>query len=144
MFISAVAIQFVYPMRVDHFLALLLQMVPMYLIFSLLGNILSILAPMPVAAGSMKPLKPKATTILIHMASMFLVPIALAPTLVPLGIEFLISRSGRLPWFPAYLILTIVEVVFAVWFYSWMITSQGRLLQRREQRILETVTSKME
>jgi hypothetical protein len=144
MFIGAIAMQLAYPMRVDHFLALLLQMVPMYLIFSLLGNILSILAPMPVAAGSMKPLKPKATTIFIHMGFMFLMPVALAPTLIPLGIEFMLSQSGWLPWFPAYLLLTIVEVVLAVWFYSWLITGQGRLLQRREQRILETVTTKME
>lgn len=144
MFIAAIAMQIAYPMRVDHYLALLLQMAPMYLIFCLLGNILSILAPMPVAAGSMKPLKPKATTIFIHMGFMFLIPIALAPTLVPLGIEFLLSQSGWLPWFPAYLLLTIVEVILVVWFYSWLITGQGRLLQRREQRILETVTTKME
>src|SRR4030095_6034388 len=94
--VTAVFIQIIYPMRVDHFLAVLIQMLPMYLVYCLIGNILSIIAPMPTAAGSMKPVKPKAATILIHMAFVFLFPIALAPTLIPLGIQFLLSLSGTL------------------------------------------------
>ena len=34
--------------------------------------------------------KPKATTILIHTAFVFIFPLALSPTLIPLGIEFLL------------------------------------------------------
>jgi ABC-2 type transport system permease protein len=144
MTIVALLFQVAYPMRVDHFLAVLAQMLPMYLVFCLIGNLLSIIAPMPTAAGSMKPVKPKAATILIHMAFVFLFPLALTPTLIPLGIEFLLSWSGTMAWFPAYLILAIVECAAMLWLYPVLLGHQGQLLGRREQRILEIVTTKAE
>jgi hypothetical protein len=144
MTLTAFLFQYRYPMRADHFIAVLIQMLPMYLVFCLVGNILSIIAPMPVAAGSMKPVKPKAMTILIHTAFIFLFPLALSPTLIPLAIEFLLSRSETLPWFPAYLMLAIGECILVVWLYPQILQSQGNLLERRERRILEIVTSKVE
>ena len=139
-----IAVQVLLPMRIDHFLGVIAQMVPMFLVFCLIGNLLSIIAPMPTAAGSMKPVKPKAATILIHMAFVFLFPLALAPTLIPLGIEALLSWSESLSWFPAYLVLAILECAFVVWLYPQVLASQGELLQRRERRILEIVTTKAE
>ena len=144
MILSAVLIQYRYPMRADHFLAVLIQMVPMYLVFCMVGNVLSIIAPMPVAAGSMKPVKPKATTILIHTAFMFIFPLALSPTLIPLGIEYLLAEWKTLEWFPAYLILAIIECGFVLWLYPRILGAQGNLLERRERRILEIVTMKTE
>ena len=144
MTLTALLFQWRYPMRADHFIAVLVQMLPMYLVFCLVGNLLSIIAPMPVAAGSMKPVKPKATTILIHTAFVFLFPLALSPTLIPLAIEFLLSRSESLPMFPAYLMLAIGECILMVWLYPQILQSQGNLLERRERRILEIVTSKVE
>jgi hypothetical protein len=144
MILAAFLFQFRYPMRIDHFVALLFQMAPMYLVFCLIGNILSIIAPMPTAAGSMKPVKPKAATVLIHMAFVFLFPLGLAPTLIPLGIEFLFSLSDTLSWIPVYLILAIVECALAIWLYPVVLEAQGQLLQRRERRILEIVTTKTE
>jgi hypothetical protein len=142
--VTALFIQFMYPMRVDHFLAVLIQMLPMYLVYCLIGNILSIIAPMPTAAGSMKPVKPKAATILIHMAFVFLFPLGLAPTLIPLGIEFLLSRFGNMGWLPVYLVLSIVEAAVVTLAYPRLLIAQARLLEQREQRILETVTAKAE
>jgi hypothetical protein len=142
--LTAAFIQFIYPMRLDHFLAVLIQMVPMYLVYCLIGNILSIIAPMPTAAGSMKPVKPKAATILIHLAFVFLFPLGLAPTLIPLGIEFLLSRFANVGWLPVYLILSIVEAAVVTLVYSRLLSSEARLLEQREQRILEIVTSKAE
>jgi len=144
MFIAALALQILRPMRADHYLAILLQMIPMYLIFCLVGNLLSMIAPMPMAMGSMKPAKPKAMVILIQMAFMFVFPIALAPTLIPLGIEFLLSWTNTFAWFPAYLLFTIVEVVLVTWLYTVILEKQGRMLERREQKILEVVTTKVE
>jgi hypothetical protein len=141
---TALLFQYRYPMRPDHFIAVLLQMLPMYLVFCLVGNLLSIIAPMPVAAGSMKPVKPKATTLLIHTAFIFLFPLALSPTLIPLGIEFLLSLSESAAWFPAYLILAIGECAFMLWLYPRILSSQGDLLERRERKILEIVTTKAE
>jgi hypothetical protein len=144
MILTAFLFQFGYPMRIDHFLALLIQMVPMYLVFCMVGNILSIIAPMPTAAGSMKPVKPKATTILIHMAFVFIFPLALSPTLIPLGIEFLLAQFGMLAWFPVYLVLATLEGALVVWLYPRILVGQGRLLERSEKRILEIVTTKGE
>jgi ABC-2 type transport system permease protein len=144
MFISAMTIQMLRPMRVDHYLAVLLQMVPMFLLFSLVGNFLSIIAPMPMALGSMKPIKPKAKTLLIHLAFVLVFPIALTPTLIPLGIELLLGWTTSFSWFPAYLLFTIVEFALVVWLYIEAIDAQGRLFERREQKILEVVTSKVE
>ncbi|HEX4590577.1 MAG TPA: hypothetical protein VH120_11640, partial [Gemmataceae bacterium] len=50
-----VILQVVYPMRPDLFLATLPQAVTMFLLYCLAANLLSILAPMPVAAGSLRP-----------------------------------------------------------------------------------------
>jgi hypothetical protein len=144
MTLTALLFQYRYPMRLDHFLAVLIQMIPMYLVFCLVGNVLSIIAPMPVAAGTMKPVKPKATTILIHTAFIFLFPLALSPTLIPLGIEFLLSFTKTLEWFPAYLMLAVGECILVVWLYPQILRSQGALLERRERKILEIVTSKAE
>src|SRR5207302_578909 len=53
------ALQAVSPMRVDYFLAFLPQMVSMYCLACLLGNTVSILAPMRIAPGTMKVSNPK-------------------------------------------------------------------------------------
>jgi ABC-2 type transport system permease protein len=144
MFITAIALQAMRPMRTDHYIAILLQMIPMYLLFCLVGNFLSMIAPMPMAMGSLKPVKPKAMVILLQMAFAFVFPIAMAPTLIPLGIEFLLSWTGTWAWFPAYLLFTIVEVALVVWLYVEVLEKQGRMLERRELRILEVVTTKVE
>lgn len=143
-FLLTVLIEILYPMRLDHFLASLLQLIPMYLVFSLVANLLSILAPMPIKSGSLKPSSPKGMAILIHFGFFFLFPIALTPTLIPLGIEFLLSWSGRYTWFPAYLILTVAEFAIVTLLYPLVLDLEGNLLHRREQRILEIVTSKIE
>jgi hypothetical protein len=144
MLVVVALFQFRFPMRIDHLIGVVAQILPMYLVFCLLGNTLSILAPMPTAAGSMKPVKPKATTILIHIAFVFLFPIALAPTLIPLGIEFLLSLSGTLSWLPVYMILAILECALVAWLFPFALESQGEFLERRERRILEIVTTKTE
>jgi hypothetical protein len=136
--------QFRFPMRLDHTLAVLAQTVPMFLVFCLVGNVLSILAPMSTSAGSMKPVKPKATVILIHFCFVFLMPLALTPTLIPLGIEFALSTWTSLSWFPAYLIFAILECALMIWLYPVILKSQGEFLERRERKILDVVTAKTE
>jgi hypothetical protein len=144
MLIVIALFQFRFPMRIDHLIGLLAQTVPMYLVFCLIGNMLSIIAPMPTAAGSMKPVKPRAATILIHLVFVVLFPLGLAPTLIPLGIEFLLSMSATMPWFPVYMVLAILECALVVWLYPLALQSQGEFFQRRERRILEVVTTKTE
>jgi hypothetical protein len=92
----------------------------------------------------MKPVKPKATVILIHCCFVFLMPLALTPTLIPLGIEFALSTWTSLSWFPAYLIFAILECALMIWLYPVILKSQGEFLERRERKILDVVTAKTE
>ena len=76
-------LQIISPLRLEHFLALLPLSVSMYLLFCLAANALSILAPLPVAAGSLKPRNVKGIPLLLHVAFVFVLPMVMAPTCCP-------------------------------------------------------------
>ena len=65
-------VQVVCPMRLDHFLAMLPQFVSMFLLFCICTNLLSIYAPLHIAAGSLKPSNPKLTTVLLQLVMFML------------------------------------------------------------------------
>src|SRR5581483_2226792 len=88
------ALEAAYPMRPDLLLAMPPTMLTMYLLFILLANWLSILAPIPIAAGSFKPSNPKMIPLLLHLLFFFLFPVAMAPALLPLAVEFAGESMG--------------------------------------------------
>ena len=137
-------IQIVMPMKMMHLAATLIQLVPVYLLECLVGNMTSIFAPMAVAVGSLKPAQPKFLQIMIQMFAMFMMPLSLIPAIVALLIELLLDKFGGGRWFPLYLIISIVEFPLAVILYRYFLTKQGDLLQSREARILEIVSSNVE
>jgi ABC-2 type transport system permease protein len=141
---AAIVVEVVVPMRGDHFVAVLFQLVSMYLLFCVLANWLSILAPMPIAAGSFKPANPRGLTLLLHMVFVFLLPLALAPTLLPLGIEVALEEMGWVRGVPIYLLLSLLGCAAIVCLYRLVLNWQGGVLQTREQRILQLVTTKTE
>jgi ABC-2 type transport system permease protein len=120
------------------------QLVSMYLIFCVIANWLSILAPLPVAAGAMRLGQARGMAILFNMLFIFLFPLALVPTLVPLGIEFAFHGTGTLENVPICLVLTLLQCVAIVLIYRLVLNWQGQLLQAREQRVLELVAVKAE
>jgi ABC-2 type transport system permease protein len=133
------ALQFAYPMPIDHWLAATVQMISMYMVYCVLNNFLSMLAPAAVSSGSLRPAQPKGMAIVVHLLFFFLLmPIAMGLTLIPLGIEYL------WPGLPIYLLLTLAEFVGIAYFYSNILGFQGTLLQKREQRILEIVAAKVD
>jgi hypothetical protein len=135
-----VLIQVLTPMRADHFVATLVQMSSLYLVFCLVGNTVSVMAPTPIKPGSLQPVRPKGIVWLFHLGSFFALPMVLGPLLLPVGVEALLAWLGY-DRIPAYLILACLEVVVVAFLYRWILGLQGRLLQAREQRILEIVTS---
>jgi hypothetical protein len=143
LFTTAV-LQLLRPMRWDHFLACLPQMVSMFFLFCMAANWLSILAPMPVQSGSMKPMSPKGSIILLQLLFTFLFPMTMSPTLLPLGIDFALDELGWRHGVPVALLLSILLCVGVILLYRKMLDWQGQALQAREKKILETVTSKME
>src|SRR5207247_2143923 len=112
--------------------------------YCLMANWLSIFAPMPIAAGSMRPVHAKFFPVLLHLLFTFLFPALMAPTLAPLGIEFLLRQFDWARWLPVCLILSLALCAGVVFLYRLVLTWQGDVLQAREQKILETVTTKAE
>ncbi len=139
-----VAVQVIYPMPITIFLSLLPQIFSMYLLFCLLANLASILVPLRISPGTMKPLNTKALPILAHVAFVFSLPVALSITLVPLGIQMLLDATDTLPFVPVALILSVCECAVIAVFYYFALTWEGSLLQWREKRILEAVVLKEE
>ncbi|WP_422930234.1 hypothetical protein [Singulisphaera sp. PoT] len=142
-FILLIVLQVVYPMSIDRFLGMIPQFVTMYLIACLLTNVLSIYTPLHIALGSMKPAKVKLTTVLIQVLTGLVVfPIAQAVTIFPYGLEFLAKTLGWTSHFPVFLILAVLECAFVIFLYDVLLNWEGEMLQSREQKILEVVTSR--
>jgi len=141
---AVVALHFIHPMRVTHLAATLIQLVAAYLIVCMVGNLMSTIAPVAVAAGSLKAARPKTATALLQLLFAMLLPISLIPTLVPLGIELLLHHFGWATGIPIYLALSALELAVVVFIYLRAVAWQGLLLQKRQQRILDVVTTKNE
>jgi hypothetical protein len=136
-----VILQFVMGMRVTHLLATFVQLVPSYLMFCLLGNTASILAPMAVASGSLKPAQMKLSTMLLQMFFMMLAPLTLLPAVATLAAETVLAHITSVTWLPLYLVCSVIEAGVVVWIYRTSITLQGEWLQKRETRMLEILSS---
>jgi hypothetical protein len=134
----------VFPMRVDHYPAVLIQLVSTYFLFALLANMLSILTPMAVAPGSMKASNVKILPVLVQLAVMLFFPLVFLPAAIPIGIEALLSEFDILNGWPVSLVLSLVVLGLTLLVYRKLITLQGNLLLAREKKVLEVVTSKSE
>ncbi len=133
-------VEVVFRLRWEHLLALLPQFVSMYLLFCLQMNLLSIYAPMAVAAGSLKPANHKVLPMLLQVASlMIFFPLVQVPAFLPAGLEALYEWLGWWPGVPVFLILASAECVAVVLVYRFALDWQGGLLERREQKILSSV-----
>jgi hypothetical protein len=137
-----VLIEVITPMRFDYFLALWPQMLSMYLLYCLLGNVLSILAPMRIAAGTLKPMNTKLVPILFQLVFTMLFPLVQLPLLLPLAVQLSLQALGWGAWLPVCLVLSLAECVGVVFLYRALLGPEGKLLQAREQVILEAVTTK--
>ena len=92
----------------------------------------------------MKPVSYKGVHFLYHLAFLFLSPLALAPTLLPLGVESLLEALHWGTGGVVNLLLSLALCVAVVYVYRAALTWEGALLQSREQKILETVTTREE
>jgi hypothetical protein len=143
-FVAAAIIQICFPVRFDFFLALLPQMTIMYLLFCMLANCLSILAPMPISSGSLKPVQPKLIPVLLNIVSVFLLPLVFVPALLPILGQFIVENTLGIKLLPTSLILSLIELPLIAGLYWLVLNLQGLWLQAREKKILEVVTSKAE
>ena len=142
--LPVIALQIVLPVNFEYFAALPAQFVTMYLLFCLLANWLSLLGPMPIAAGSMKPTNIKLVPVLLQFLCIFLLPVALSPALLPMGIEYWLGDEGWAGVVPIYAISALILCAATVLFYWLVLIWQGHVLQSLEQQILHTITTKSE
>jgi len=134
-------LQMFLPQHFTHLVATLVQFVPVFLLYCLIGNTASIAAPVGMSAGSVKPVQPKAVPMLIQMLALFCSPLVLVPPALWLGAELLLQRVTGVTVVPLYLLLSLGEAALAIWLYRRVVTAQARWLFQREPRILQAVSS---
>ncbi len=149
-FVGAVALVFLLVVKIlvampwEGFLTSLIQVPLAFLLFSLVCNVIAMLAPYRFAAGTLQAKKPKPIVFLAVFAMMAMMPVVLAPILIPPGLQLLFSLRGWMPGLPVNLLGSGVMLAGAGWLYRLLLPLEGRLLQRREQAILREVTEEVE
>jgi ABC-2 type transport system permease protein len=121
-----------------------LQLGTIFLLLSMAGNLVSVLAPYRIAVGSLKPTKAPAKKMILIFVAHLLFPVAVAPALIPAGLGLL---SAQLGWMPAVwvdLILSLLLAAGAAGLYWLSLETLGALLQRREMKVLQAVTQEIE
>lgn len=127
-------------MQFTHIVATLLQIVVAFFIYFTISNFTSIVAPIGMAVGTMKPVSMKVSIVVWQFAALLLVPVAILPAALALVADLVASELGEIHRIPIYLLITLVEFPIAIWFYNKMLNLQGRYLQEREQAILDVVS----
>ncbi len=128
----------------DLILAGVLQWIAMFVLMSALGNMLSILVPYRIQAGSMKPTKLPAKATLLLFAGHLLFPVFMIPAAVPAVAEMIWQFTGGAKWVPVSLILSVVLAAAAVLIYWRSLAPLGRYLQRREMAMLTQLSAEVE
>jgi hypothetical protein len=120
------------------------QLATLLLLGSLGGNLLSILVPFRIEAGSMKPTKMPALAMLAMVVCQLLFPVVMLPVFVPPLLEWLWVKAGWPALVPVNLLLSLLLAALAALVYWRSLEPLGRMLQRREIKILNTVTAEQE
>ncbi len=124
--------------------AALFQLVTLLLLAGMVGNLLSILVPFRIQSGSLKPTKMPGLAMLVMMLCQMLFPVAMAPAFVPPLAELVWRQAGWPDGVPVNLILSVALAALALFAYWQTLGPLGRLLQRRETKILGVVTVEVE
>lgn len=125
-------------------LAALLQLLVGLLIAGIGGNLLSILVPFRIQPGSLKPTKMPALAMFMMVVSQLSFPLALTPAFIPPLAGFLWERAGGPPAALVNLMLSFALALVMVVIYWQTLGPIGRLLHRRETKILATVSVEVE
>jgi ABC-2 type transport system permease protein len=125
-------------------LATLFQFVSVLFMAGVAGNLLSILVPYRIQPGSMKPTKLPGLAMLVLMFCQMLFPVAMAPVFAGPLLELLWHRSDLPAFVPVNLISSALLCGLMALLYWQTLAPLGRLLQRRETKILGVITVEVE
>ena len=92
----------------------------------------------------MKPTKMPALAMLVMVLCQLLFPVVMLPVFVPPLLELLWRLAGWPALVPVNLILSVLLATLTAILYWQTLRPLGRLLQRREIRILNIVTAEQE
>lgn len=126
------------------FLTGLAQSVAGYALFALLSNYMSILVPYRYSMNSLQAKKLKPIAFLGALGSMIVWPLIVLFIAVPPALQFLWVFLGLPPWIPLNVISGLILAAIACWLYWLILPAQGKLLHRRELKILQEVTTESE
>ena len=126
------------------FVAALFQLATLLLLAGLVGNVLSILVPYRIQPGSLKPTKMPGLAMLVLMLCHLLFPLAMTPVFVPPLAELAWRTAGWSNAVPVNLLFSIALATLMGFVYWQTLEPLGRLLQRRETKILGAVTAEVE
>lgn len=133
-------------MRLSPFnlIAGILQVISAVIMLCAVGNYFSIILPVRMSAGSLKPTKMPVATALVMMLLTLLMPICMIP--VYLGpVLALLASLVQSNWSELVNLLCSVGVLGCMaLIYALSLKPLGRLFWDREQRILHTVTAEIE
>ena len=137
-----VAGQFVVPQNFFSFLATLVQIPAVYLLYCIMGNSASIYFPMGIKRSTMQPANPKFIPMLVMMLiMMFGIVLFAIPTLVSCGLPIVLNFLLETPIGPVYLLFSLIQIVTTYFCYRWIVKRQGEWLWKRETLVLDTVAN---
>jgi ABC-2 type transport system permease protein len=122
----------------------LLQVATMLLTATTVGNVLSVLVPYRMAAGSLKATGLPPSAFLAVLGCQLFFPVLFLPAFVP-SVAFLLWHRAR--WsMPGVVevLLALMVALAAAWIYLSTLRPVARLLQRRETIVLSRVTVESE
>jgi hypothetical protein len=125
-------------------LATLFQFASVLLMAGVAGNLLSILLPYRIQPGSMKPTKMPGLAMLVLVFFQMMFPTAMLPVFAGPLLGFLWHHFGWPDFVPVNLIVSGLFCGLMVAVYWTTLAPLGRLLQRREPKILGVITVEVE
>ncbi len=120
--------------------AALFKLAAIFLLLSVVGNWISVWVPYRVTAGSLKPTKPPAKTVLLMFLTQLSFPVVMMPIFVAPLLGLL---SEKLGWWPAPLVDGLVSICLlavAALIYAVTLNGLGDMLEDRERKILLVVS----
>lgn len=124
--------------------ATLFQLVALFLMIGAGGNFVSILVPQRIAPGTLRPTKVKIEIILLMLVVQLFFMTAMAPIFLPAFLEWIWHSAGLPQFVPVNLILSAAFCAAMLLMYWQTLGPLGRLLQKRETKILDAVTAEVE
>ena len=121
-----------------------LQVLTVILMLCALGNYLSIMLPVRMNVGSLKPTKMPVKVVLLMMLCTLALPLYLLPVMLGPGLGLLAGFLGSDLGSWLNLAASLLTLAVIAGLYALTLKPLSRLLWEREQRILEIVTAEVE